>query len=136
MSFVRYLGCGTGRLGCSLVERGHPVTGVGPAAAMLTVAKAKPHGEHVEWVESSAQTYKSQQRFDLIVMTGHAFQILLTDADALAVLGTMPVSSKAAGWHLRLAIHGWIGLVSGRRRPSHVARRTSGRDVEDHWRGR
>jgi len=97
MSFVRYLGCGTGRLGCSLVERGHPVTGVGPAAAMLTVAKAKPHGEHVEWVESSAQTYKSQQRFDLIVMTGHAFQILLTDADALAVLGTMRAHLKQGG---------------------------------------
>jgi hypothetical protein len=56
---------------------------------MLAVAKRKPHAERVEWVESSAQSYRSDRRFDLIVMTGHAFQVLLTDADALAVLETM-----------------------------------------------
>jgi SAM-dependent methyltransferase len=83
------LGCGTGTLCCALAERGHRVTGVDPAAAMLDVARSKPHAEQVEWVESSAQSYKAQQGFDLIVMTGHAFQILLTDADALAVLQTM-----------------------------------------------
>src|SRR5580704_15573339 len=83
------LGCGTGTLCCALAERGHRVTGVDPAAAMLAVAKRKPHAEQVEWVESSAQSYKSQRRFDLIVMTGHAFQILLTDADALAAFETM-----------------------------------------------
>jgi len=88
------LGCGTGTLCCALAERGHHVTGVDPAAAMLAVARGKPHAEQVEWVESSAQTYKSHQRFDLIVMTGHAFQILLTDADALAVLETMRVHLK------------------------------------------
>ena len=83
------LGCGTGVLCCALAERGHRVTGVDPAAAMLAVARRKPHAEQVEWVESSAQNYKSHRRFDLIVMTGHAFQVLLTDAGALAVLETM-----------------------------------------------
>jgi len=83
------LSCGTGVLCCALAERGHRVTGVDPAAAMLAVARRKPHSEQVEWVESSAQSYQSQRRFDLIVMTGHAFQILLTDADALAVFETM-----------------------------------------------
>src|ERR1700739_3960106 len=56
---------------------------------MLAVARRKPHAEQVEWVESSAQNYKARRRFDLIVMTGHAFQILLTDADALAALKNM-----------------------------------------------
>lgn len=56
---------------------------------MLAVARSKPHADLVEWVESSAQNYRSHRRFDLIVMTGHAFQILLTDADALAVFETM-----------------------------------------------
>ena len=73
------LGCGTGTLSCALAERGHRVTGVDPAAAMLAVARRKPHAEQVEWVESSAQDYRSERRFDLIVMTGHAFQTLLTD---------------------------------------------------------
>jgi SAM-dependent methyltransferase len=91
------LGCGTGTLCCALAERGHWVSGVDPAAAMLAVARRKPHAEQVEWVESSAQSYKSQQRFDLVVMTGHAFQILLTDADALAVLETMRGHLKAGG---------------------------------------
>src|SRR6202045_850411 len=83
------LGCGTGTLCCDLAERGHRVTGVDPAAAMLAVARSKPHAELVEWVESRAQSYKTHRRFDLLALTGHAFQILLTDEDALAVLKTM-----------------------------------------------
>lgn len=91
------LGCGTGTLCCALAERGHQVTGVDPAAAMLAVARRKPHAEHVEWVESSAQSYKSNRRFDLIVMTGHAFQILLSDVDSLVVLETMRGHLKERG---------------------------------------
>ena len=83
------LGCGTGTLCCALAKRGHRVTGVDPAGAMLAVAERKPHAERVEWVESSAQSYRGLGRFDLVVMTGHAFQTLLTDADALAVFETM-----------------------------------------------
>ena len=83
------LGCGTGALCCALAERGHRVTGVDPAAAMLAVARSKLYAERVEWVESSGQTYRTEQRFDLIVMTGHAFQVLLTDTDTMAVLETM-----------------------------------------------
>ncbi|MFZ1919065.1 MAG: class I SAM-dependent methyltransferase [Terriglobales bacterium] len=91
------LGCGTGTLCHALAERGHRVTGVDPAAAMLAVAKSKPHADRVEWVESSAQSYRTRRRFDLIVMTGHAFQILLTDADALAALQTMHDHLKERG---------------------------------------
>ena len=83
------LGCGTGTLCCALAQRGHRVTGVDRAAAMLALAKRKPHAELVEWVESAAQNYRTERRFDLIVMTGHAFQALLTDTDVLAVLETM-----------------------------------------------
>ena len=91
------LGCGTGTLCCALAERSHIVTGVDPAAAMLAVARTKPHAEKVEWVEASAQSYRSARRFDLIVMTGHAFQVLLTDADALAVFETMRGHLKEGG---------------------------------------
>jgi SAM-dependent methyltransferase len=81
----------------TLAERGHVVTGVDPAAAMLALARRKPHAEKVEWVRCSAQSYRSEKRFDLIVMTGHAFQILLTDEDALAVLQTMRFHLKKTG---------------------------------------
>jgi len=83
------LGCGTGTLCCALAERGHRVIGVEPSAAMLAVARSKPFAERVEWVESSAQTYRSQRRFDLIVMTGHVFQVFFADAEVLALLETM-----------------------------------------------
>jgi ubiquinone/menaquinone biosynthesis C-methylase UbiE len=83
------LGCGTGTLCCALAQRGHRVTGVDPAAAMLAVARSKSHSQNVEWIESSAQSYRSQRRFDLIVMTGHAFQVMLRDAEILAALETM-----------------------------------------------
>lgn len=91
------LGCGTGTLCCALAERGHEVTGVDPSAAMLAVARRKPHAQAVDWVECSAQSYRTEKRFDLIIMTGHAFQVLFTDDDALAVLQTMRRYLKKTG---------------------------------------
>jgi 2-polyprenyl-3-methyl-5-hydroxy-6-metoxy-1,4-benzoquinol methylase len=111
------LGCGTGTLCCALAERGHRVTGVDPAAAMLAVARSKPHAELVEWVESRAQSYKTHRRFDLIVMTGHAFQILLTDEDALAVLKTMRGHLQEGGrvaFETRNPRLDWAGEWAGR----------------------
>ena len=68
------LGCGTGTLCCALAERGHRVTGVDGAAAMLAVARRKPHAEKIEWVESSAQSYRSDRRFDLIASPAMRFK--------------------------------------------------------------
>lgn len=113
------LGCGTGTLCCALAERGHQVTGVDPAAAMLAVARRKPHAQQVEWVESSAQSYRSHLRFDLVVMTGHAFQVLLTDTDALAVLATMRAHLKERGmvsFETRNPRVDWAGKWSARSR--------------------
>ena len=113
------LGCGTGTLCCALAERGHGVTGVDPAAAMLAVAMRKPHAEQVEWVETTAQSYRSQKRFDLIVMTGHAFQTLLTDDDVLATLDTMRVHLDEGGkiaFETRNPLLDWAAEWTGRRR--------------------
>lgn len=113
------LGCGTGTLCCDLAERGHRVTGVDPAGAMLAVARRKPHAEWIEWVESTAQNYKAHRFFDLIVMTGHAFQVLLTDADALAVLETMHGHLRQRGriaFETRNPRVDWVGEWSGRQR--------------------
>ena len=75
------LGCGTGLLCNAYASKGHDVTGLDPSHAMLEVARRKPHGHEIEWVLSPAQTYHSEKLFDLIIMTGHAFQVLLEDAD-------------------------------------------------------
>lgn len=83
------LGCGTGLLCDAYASLGHQVTGVDPAKAMLEVAKAKPYGSLVEWVEGSAQKFRSVKKFDLIIMTGNAFQVFLEDDDILQVFTTM-----------------------------------------------
>lgn len=83
------LGCGTGLICEAYAAKGHRVTGVDPAPAMLNVARHRPHGELITWVESSAQDYQSEDRFDLIIMTGHAFQTLLEDNDILDALRVM-----------------------------------------------
>lgn len=113
------LGCGTGTLCCALAERGHQVTGVDPAAAMLSIARTKPYAERAEWVESSAQIYRSNRRFDLIVMGGHTFQVLLSDADALAVLDTMRLHVNEHGriaFETRNPRIDWVNEWNGRRR--------------------
>lgn len=83
------LGCGTGLLCDAYATLGHRVTGVDPAGAMLDVARKKPNGSQIEWVQASAQNFRSTQKFDLIIMTGNAFQVFLEDTDILAVLATM-----------------------------------------------
>ncbi len=88
------LGCGTGRLACRIAAEGLEVVGADAAGGMLGVARSRPGTEAVAWVQSDAQSLRLARRFDLIVMTGHAFQALLSDADARAVLET-------AAHHLR-----------------------------------
>lgn len=81
------LGCGTGTF---LVGIGAPVrVGVDPAAAMLDVARTRPGGGEVEWIEADARTLDLGRRFDLVVMTGHAFQVFLTDEDQRAALNAI-----------------------------------------------
>ncbi len=83
------LGCGTGLLCDAYAAKGHNVTGVDPASSMLDIAKRKPNGEKIEWVLADSQTYSSGNRFDLIIMTGHAFQVLLSENDMLSTLRVM-----------------------------------------------
>ena len=82
------LGCGTGLLACRIAEEGFAVTGIDPAKGMLDVARTRPGAERVAWVKGVGQAMRLPQRFELIYMTGHAFQALLTDDDAIAVLRT------------------------------------------------
>jgi len=113
------LGCGTGTLCCALAERGHQITGVDPAAAMLDVARRKPPSNQVEWVEATAQSYQSQKRFDLIFMTGHAFHTLLIDADILATFETMRVHLNNGGrvaFETRNPRVDWASEWAGRQR--------------------
>ncbi|WP_230949515.1 class I SAM-dependent methyltransferase [Burkholderia stagnalis] len=84
------LGCGTGVLSAAIAQAGcGAVWGVDPAVAMLEIARARPGGDRVNWVAADGRNVRVGRRFDLVVMTGHAFQVFLTQADRLAVLQTV-----------------------------------------------
>jgi SAM-dependent methyltransferase len=72
------IGCGTGLLTCELAQRGHQMIGVDPSGAMLEVARHRPGGELVRWVEGDASRL-DQSQVDLAIMTGHVAQVILDD---------------------------------------------------------
>lgn len=93
------LGCGTGELATAMAARypGAAITGVDPAGAMLDIARARPNGEAVTWVEADARALRLDTRFDLIVLTGHAYQVFLTDADQAAALAAIAAHLTPGG---------------------------------------
>lgn len=88
--------CGTGQLAAALAARGHVVTGVDAAAAMLAVARTRPGGDQVTWMEADVRIVVPGS-FDLIVLSGHAFQAFLSDADVHALLGTARAALAPGG---------------------------------------
>lgn len=77
------LACGTGLVAIPMAERGMRVTGVDLATPMLQHARLKARRRQIaiDWVEADARGFDLGRRFDMIFMTGHAFQAFLTRAD-------------------------------------------------------
>jgi len=82
------LGCGTGVFLAALAGDKRLV-GVDPAAAMIAIARERPGGDRVTWINADARGLRLDARFDLVTLTGHAFQVFLTAADQRAVLDTI-----------------------------------------------
>ena len=82
------VGCGTGMLLRRARQEGHAgrLCGLDPAAAMLAIARAQ--GD-IEWIEGDLSTVSFDQEFDLVVMTGHAFQVLTGDAELAMALAAI-----------------------------------------------
>jgi SAM-dependent methyltransferase len=85
------VGCGTGMLLRRARAEGHAgrLCGLDPAAAMLAVARAGRAGRDIEWVLGDLSGAAWQQEFDLVVMTGLAFQVLTGDEQLLAALAAV-----------------------------------------------
>ena len=90
------LGCGTGELATALAKT-RRVTGVEPAAAMLDHARRRQGAQNVRWVEADARGVRLDETFDLVVMTGHAFQCLLTEEDQRALCATIAAHLAPGG---------------------------------------
>lgn len=82
------LGCGTGLLAAALAADRF-VVGVDPAAAMLDIARRRLGGDRVSWFEADARDVRLDRQFDLVLLTGHAFQVFLSRGDQAAVLRTI-----------------------------------------------
>jgi len=104
------VGCGTGQITCALAERGYAVTGVDPAGPMLDVARTRPGGDLVGWVEGDASAYEGEP-VDLAIMTAHVAQVIHDDATWHATLEAVARAVRPGG-HLAFesrnpAVEGW-----------------------------
>ncbi|MER9972177.1 class I SAM-dependent methyltransferase [Mesorhizobium sp. M0060] len=74
------VGCGTGTLLHEARKAGHPgrLCGIDPAPGVLD--RARKHSD-IEWVLGYLQSQDWVAQFDLIVMTGHAFQSMASDEE-------------------------------------------------------
>ncbi|MGQ5635298.1 MULTISPECIES: class I SAM-dependent methyltransferase [unclassified Streptomyces] len=80
------IGCGTGQLLRRARTEGHRgrLMGLDPAPAMLV--QARRAAPDVEWVLGDMRTRLWDGEFDLVVMTGHAFQELVGDEEIRSCL--------------------------------------------------
>lgn len=82
------VGCGTGELLHMARQAGHTgrLCGLDPAAAMLEQARKRPDIESVLGDMASVEWCRA---FELVVMTGHAFQVFLDDDELRASLAAI-----------------------------------------------
>lgn len=99
---VTDLGCGTGVLAADLAAAGAVVTGVDPAAQMLQLARNRPGGERVRWVDGDSSVLEADSA-DLVVMSGHAAQVFLTGDDWAAMLRDVRRALRPGG-HLAFEV--------------------------------
>ena len=72
-------GCGPGLLAVAFARAGHRTVGLDPGAGNLDFAKARDDGDLVEWHRETLDAFRWHEPFDLIVMTGNAFQCILDE---------------------------------------------------------
>jgi ubiquinone/menaquinone biosynthesis C-methylase UbiE len=90
------VGCGTGMLLRRARRDGHRgrLCGLDPAAAMLDVARSRTD---IDWIQGDLSRVGFDSEFDLIVMTGHAFQVLTGDDELRTALAVIRRALKRNG---------------------------------------
>ena len=90
------VGCGTGALLAAARDAGHSgrLCGLDPAAAMLAQARKRAD---IEWICGEAAALGRSHEFDLAVMTGHAFQVLIEDLELRATLAAVHAALRPGG---------------------------------------
>lgn len=91
------VGCGTGELLRVARQAGHTgrLCGLDPAGAMLQQARQQAG---IEWVlGDAASAGRWEREFDLVVMSGHAFQVLVGDEEIRASLAAVRSALRENG---------------------------------------
>ncbi|MGB3627383.1 MAG: class I SAM-dependent methyltransferase [Henriciella sp.] len=90
------IGCGTGTLLEEARAAGHKgrLTGIDPAQGMMEIARQKAG---IDWVCAYLETQNWDNEFDLAVMTGHAFQVLIGDQQIASFLAAVHRALKPGG---------------------------------------
>jgi ubiquinone/menaquinone biosynthesis C-methylase UbiE len=97
------VGCGTGALLHRAREAGHSgrLCGVDPDRAILNVARQRTD---IEWQASTAASMTWSREFDLVIMSGHAFQFLVSDDElrtSLAAIRRALVAGRCFAFETR-----------------------------------
>jgi ubiquinone/menaquinone biosynthesis C-methylase UbiE len=90
------VGCGTGQLLHLARQAGHAgrLCGLDPAGAMLDQARTR---SDIEWILGDLASVHWDREFDLVVMTGHAFQVLVEDDQLRTSLAAIRSALTEAG---------------------------------------
>ena len=90
------IGCGTGAMLHLAREQGHRgrLVGLDPDRAALDRARSRAD---VEWVEGIAAEAPRGTGFELVTMTGHAFQRLVTDQEVRGSLTAIHAALRRGG---------------------------------------
>jgi SAM-dependent methyltransferase len=90
------VGCGTGSILKHAQSEGHSgrLVGLDPDPAVLAVARQH---EGIEWVSGKAAYIAWEDEFDLAIMSGNAFQCLVTDDEIAASLAAIHRSLATGG---------------------------------------
>jgi len=90
------VGCGTGALLHRARERGHTgrLRGLDPAPGMLAQARKR---SDIEWILGDLSSVKWNREFDLVVMSGHAFQVFVEDDELRRALAAIRLALTGGG---------------------------------------
>ncbi len=113
------VGCGTGAILKRARERGHTgrLVGLDPADAMLDHARSRTD---IDWVHGDLAALPAAWEFDLVIMTGHVFQVFLTDDQIAAALAAIRAALSRSGRLVFETLNplprpweGWLGSFDG-----------------------
>jgi len=102
-SIILEVACGTGRIALHLAQRGNLIVGLDHSPAMIEIAQQKSADlTNVRWIQTDMRTFDLEERFDLALIPGHAFQHMCTPDDQVACLESIKHHLNPGG---RLVVH-------------------------------